>query len=286
MKKIDDYSQEELVALYKRLYVYSVTWWFKYYRLYKLKPERKEEPIIQSVIDRIQSSYKEAEKGRCAAREARWGNITKISLIEYKKEGVKKSKGTYSREYQKLEYEETALKIINQCLYWFGGEYDRHVELESEGYTNYFMDYIGDLRSVEDMECELHINDSSYIRDGQATDHQVYEFVWETLQYLNIEELGKLLKFVEVGIENNWNIISTSAGRKSRNCEVNQIDLETGKVVNTFKTRNELIEKLGIKKSHLSQCIKTSNDNPGNSKIWKKWIGEDGKKYGFVEVLK
>jgi len=147
------------------------------------------------------------------------------------------------------------------------------------------MDKLGDIRSVDDMECELHMNDQMDIKQGLATDYQVYEFVWNTLQYLNIEELSRLLKFAETGLENKWTFITASAGRKSRNSEIKQIDLETGKVVNTFKTRNELIDKLGIKKSHLSQCIKTSKENPGNTMIWKKWIGEDGKKYGFIENL-
>ena len=49
---------------------------------------------------------------------------------------------------------------------------------------------------------------------------------------------------------------------------------------------NELIQKTGIKKSHLSQCIKTSKDRPYDREGWKKWIGKDERKYGFVEILK
>ena len=59
----------------------------------------------------------------------------------------------------------------------------------------------------------------------------------------------------------------------------------TGEVVNTYTTRNELMEKTGIKKSHLAQCIKTAKDNVSDRALWKKWVGEDGKKYGFVESL-
>ena len=281
MKKLEEYSQEELIALYKRITVYSVTWWFKYSRMYKMKPEEKEEPFIQSEIDR----YTEFEKeGRCIPRSIRRSNLVHINVIQYKIDKITRTKGTYNRDCQKLVYEESALKTINQCLYWFGGEYERHVEVESEGHE-YLMDNYYEVRSVEDMECELHMNDQMYVNQGLATDYQEYEFVWNTLQYLNIEELSRLLKFADTGLENKWTFITASAGRKSRNGEIKQIDLETGKVVNTFQTRNELIDKLGIKKSHLSQCIKTSKENPGNTMIWKKWIGEDGKKYGFIENL-
>lgn len=281
MKKLEEYSQEELIALYKRITVYSVTWWFKYSRMYKMKPEEKEEPFIQSVIDR----YTEFEKeGTNIPRSIRWANLAHIDVIQYKIDKITRTKGTNNRDCQILIYEKSAINTINQCLYWFGGEYERHVEVESEGY-DYCMDKLDDFRSVDDMECELHMNDQMYINQGQATDYQVYEFVWNTLQYLNIEELSRLLKFAETGLENKWTFITASAGRKSRNSDIKQIDLETGKVVNTFKTRNELIDKLGIKKSHLSQCIKTSKENPGNTMIWKKWIGEDGKKYGFIENL-
>ena len=281
MKKLEEYSQEELIALYKRITVYSVTWWIKYSRMYKMKPEEKEEPFIQSVIDR----YTEFEpKDRCIPRCVRWANLAHMDYVQCKIDNIEKKKGTDNRDCQILIYEKSALNTINQCLYWLGGEYDYHVDCESEGY-NYCMDKLDNFRSVDDMECELHMNDQMYVNQGQATDYQVYEFVWNTLQYLNIEELSRLLKFAETGLENKWTFITASAGRKSRNSEIKQIDLETGKVVNTFKTRNELIDKLGIKKSHLSQCIKTSKDNPGNTMNWKKWIGENGKKYGFIENL-
>ena len=281
MKKLEEYSQEELIALYRRISVYSVTWWFKYSRMYKMKPEEKEEPFIQSVIDR----YTEFEqKDRCIPRCVRWANLAHIDLVQCKIDRIERRKGADNRDCQILVYEKSALTTINQCLYWLGGEHDYHVECESEGY-DFWVDKLDDYRSVEDMECELHMNDQMYISQGQATDYQVYEFVWNTLQYLNIEELSRLLKFAETGLENKWNFITSSAGRKSRNCEIKQIDLETGKIANIFNTRNELIDKLGIKKSHLSQCIKTSNDNPGNTMNWKKWIGNDGKKYGFVEHL-
>lgn len=281
MKKLEEYSQEELIALYKRITVYSVTWWIKYSRMYKMKPEEKEEPFIQSVIDKYTKFEKE---GTNIPRSIRRANLTHINTIQYQIDKVTRTKGTNNRDCQKLVYEESALKTINQCLYWFGGEHERHVEVESAG-NGYLMDNYYEVRSVEEVECELHMNDQMYVNQGQATDYQVYEFVWNTLQYLNIEELSRLLKFAETGLENKWTFITASAGRKSRNSEIKQIDLETGKVVNTFKTRNELIDKLGIKKSHLSQCIKTSKENPGNTMIWKKWIGEDGKKYGFIENL-
>lgn len=268
MKKIEEYTTEELVALYKRLNVYAVTWWFKYFRMYKMKPEEKDEPLIERELDLDESPK----------APVRYFHHTKICLIDYRIRRMSENGNDHQRKYLKLSYQREALSIIDHCLYWFWNGYERGIKFY-EGYDVYVI-------GPEEMLEDLHCNDDVDEEYGRATKLQVYEFVWNTLQYLDIKQLGELLKFAEKGLKCQWNVISMNPGRRSRNCEIRQIDIETGNVVQVYQSRNELIQKTGIKKSHLSQCIKTSKDRPYDREGWKKWIGKDERKYGFVEILK
>jgi len=64
--------------------------------------------------------------------------------------------------------------------------------------------------------------------------------------------------------------------------------VDTDEVVQVFSTRAECIEKTGITKSRLSQCLNSSRDP--HRCYWHKWKektgGKDGKKYYFHEVYK
>lgn len=269
MKKLEEYTKEELVALYKRIPVYATTWWFKYYRMYKMKPCEKEEPFILSTLD--------IEGYISSADDNSFFNGLAIRNAKSKIEKLRQDNGENLNEIRKLECKVMALEAENECLYWFRGGHERHVQ-----------DYEQNLRvsDPEEKIAELHMNDGIDEAYGRATNLQMYEYIWNTLQYLNVKQLDKLLKFADKGIENKWNMDFTNPGRRSRNCEIRQIDIETGNVVQVYQSRNELIQKTGIKKSHLSQCIKTSKDRPYDREGWKKWIGKDERKYGFVEILK
>lgn len=285
MKKIDEYTQDELVALYKRLGVYATTWWFKYYRTYKLKPEEKDSPMIKILTEKYHSNPSRV----IAYIKSSWASNEKIDMIyqkllrhnqiDYEIGQLKQDEEKNYREIKKLQYEREAFLNVYRSLWWFGGEHESYVERYDQ------IPEPDDWASPEDLEFELGSNDDLNTENGLATDYEVYQFIWETLQYLNVEQLAKLLKFAENGIENKWVIIPVSAGRKSRQCEIKQVDIETGEVVGVYSARNDLMAKTGIKKSHLAQCIKTAKDNPKNRNEWKKWIGPDCRKYGFVEVL-
>lgn len=287
MKPIEDYTQEELVALYKRMNVNTTTWWFKHYKMYDkyYKKYLQEHNADNAPI--ILREYYEWKELNPKSDIVEWADYmcpilfsessvdNEISLLRFEEENnhVDNSKGI-----QKLSYKKEAYRICWQCIYWFGGLYDKYVNdyPSSKNKEN--------LISPEEIMENLHMEDDLCVMNGRATDYQVYEFVWETLQWLSVPELSKLLKFAEKGIINKWKIITSTAGRKSRKCEIKQIDIETGEVVGTCTTRKELIDKTGISKSHLAQCIKTSKENPGNRNEWKKWKGNNGKLYGFVEV--
>ena len=283
MKQITEYTTDELIALYKRLSIYATTWWFRYYRMKKMNDGEKDCPIIQyqeentylfpSVMwiiafDGTQKSSNESLP------------YWHYNDLDYQIHRLKKDEKKNHKDILRLEYEKAALLNIYQSIWWFGGEYEEYKQYYND------CDWMDERWATPaDVELSLHSGDDIYIEYGCATNYQMYKFVWETLQYLDIQQLTKLIKFADQGLKKKWENISLGAGRKSRVGEIQQIDIETGEVVNTYTTRNELMEKTGIKKSHLAQCIKTAKDNSSDRTQWKKWVGEDGKKYGFVESL-
>lgn len=288
MKRIDEYTLEELMALYKRYGVYATTWWFKYFRMHKLEPEDDEKPFINLYLNKLLWYHRSWSslaliKKSFSSEENRihysYDFLARNYVLDREIEELKNQDAEKNhREILKRQYELEAYRYIQHCKMWFDGEFDI--------YQKYYEDILEPdaWLSPEELQEELHITDELNIEKGIATDYQVYEFVWETLQYLNIKQLGKLLSFVERGLQNKWENITMTAGRKSRKCEIRQVDIETGETVDTYTTRNELIDKIGISKSHLAQCIKTSKEKPNDRNEWKKWKDKTGKLFGFMEV--
>lgn len=287
MKPIEEYRKEELIALFKKLSVYATTWWFKYYRMYKMKQEDKERPIIECyrfpwsgysyspsrVIAYIKTTWKSNER-----TDELYQQLLPHNTISFKITKLAEDRKKNSNKIMKLQCERAAFLNVYRSIWWCGGEMERYVELYDR------LEEQEDWESPENLEIELHMNDDYNKENGIATDYEVYVFVWNTLQYLNIKQLSKLLKFADNGIETKWQKITITAGRKSKVCTIQQIDTDTGAVINTYTTRNEIMAKTDIKKSHLSQCIKTAKDNPNDRTKWKKWFGSDGRKYGFAEL--
>ena len=71
-------------------------------------------------------------------------------------------------------------------------------------------------------------------------------------------------------------------GRPKEQHLIKMIDTETEEVFERFNTRDAVMETIGIKKSNLSQCLKSSNTNPNAKATWRKYKYE-GRKYWFVE---
>ena len=71
-------------------------------------------------------------------------------------------------------------------------------------------------------------------------------------------------------------------GRPREQHLIKMIDTETEEVFERFNCRQAVIDTIGIKKSNLSQCLKSSKDNPTAKSSWRKYKFED-RKYWFVE---
>ena len=272
MKKLEEYTVEELISLYKRMSIYATTWFLKYSRLYKMKEEEREEPFLI----RLYNQYAEYDNRPWPILFAKDRHIEYLKMVF---DQCDKN----DKKWNRLRYELEAERCFAESIYWFCGGHEQYIEDSSNPKFLRIVEERG-WSLPDEREVELHINDESNIEYGIATDYQVYQFIWDTLQYLNVAQLTKLLKFADKGLNNKWENIQITAGRKSKVCEIQQIDIESGEVICVYKTRNELMEKTGIIKSHLSQCIKTAKDNPNNRLVWKKWKGNDGKLYGFVEA--
>lgn len=281
MRPIEEYTTDELISLYKRYNVYGITSWMRYARRYKWKEQDSGKPFILKDLD-IPGTYS-------SAGDIRVFNGFRMDSISCEIERLDKNDRTDWNKRNKLLYEKETLRVINSCLYWFHGLFEQYVKEYELGPDYSIHKYVTresweeNHPNPQELEDDLHLEDDINIENGLATDYQVYRFVWETLQYLSIEQLSKLLKFANTAMKKNWINITTSVGRKRKVCEIRQIDIDTGNEVAKYMTRNDIIEQTGITKSHLSQCIKTSKSNPAERTCWKKWIGKDGKKYGFVE---
>lgn len=94
----------------------------------------------------------------------------------------------------------------------------------------------------------------------------------------------------EVDAEYNNTVVANieNVDKRVKNRNIEMIDVETNEVVQVFSTRAECIEKTGITKSRLSQCLNSTKDP--NKYSWHKWKektgGKDGKKYYFHEIFK
>ncbi len=270
MKQIEEYTTEELVALYKKLTMYATTWWMKKTRTYNMTEEEKDKPFYYWFTKQFGGSIyglTEEQKAKLEAGEFLPSSFDgfvigmRIDILENQKERlITLGRDENWDEIIKLEYELSAMSILKQTDRWI--------------HRNEFV-YEDDFELYEDAP---DIDDN-----GLATDRFVYQFIWDTLQYQDTKHLGKLLKFADNGYRQKWEMIRSNAGRKDKVAEIQQIDIESGSVVATYMMRKDIIAKTGIKKSHLAQCIKTAKENPGNRNEWKKWKGSDGKLYGFAE---
>ena len=292
MKQIDEYTLDELVALLKRINVYATIWWFKYFRMYKVKEEDKDKPMIECVkndlfyfgntyrviaFDNSKSDWESNARTEEIAQQLLRHNLIESEIHKLEEDGAEKNLG----EIRKLECERFAYLNLHNSIWWCGGLFEEYAD---KGYEKRIQEWsVDDWKNPEELEESLHSNDEINIENGVATDIQVYQFVWDTLQYLDVKQLGKLIKFADTGIEKKWQNITIGAGRRDKVAEIQQINIETGNVVATYMMRKDIIAKTGITKSHLAQCIKTAKDNPSNRNEWKKWKGEDGILYGFAE---
>lgn len=288
MKEIKDYTKEELIALYKRMNVYTTTWWYKHYKTYDNhykdyleKHDIDNAPVILIDWYRWNELNPKYDYKYWSYHYGVWFSNISNSNVEMKIDNIngKIERGTASKseiaELTKLKYKLEAGRINSECLWWFG-QFETYKEKWDNG------EIVHDFVSPDEHVEELHMNDNANREFGRATDFEVYSFVWNTLQWLTVDELNKLLKFAENGVVNKWQSIKSKAGRKSRIVEILQMDFKSGEVVHTYSTRNEVIENTGISKQHLSKCILTAK-NSKDMNSWKKWKDVDGTVYVFYE---
>lgn len=72
---------------------------------------------------------------------------------------------------------------------------------------------------------------------------------------------------------------SIKKGRLSNKKKIEMINYDTDERYDVFYYRDDIIEQVGIKKSHLSQCIKSVRDNIDDRSKWKKFLYLDDRYY-------
>ena len=275
MKRLEDYSNEELKALYKRFGVYAVTMHFsKYAKDFK-------RPLIRSFV--WTGNYHDnpfRQRAFCSMQ---------IETNKLKIDRLMESSGNKD-DIMLLIYENEYLNIMRRCLLWFCNGYEMDdvkgmVEYDKDTSFNKVAEFTDHAANPEESLDTLFMNDEDNFNNGIATDLQMLDFVWDTLQWCSQEDFKKLLSFADKGLVSDWENTEFNKRRYAKKPKpiIRQADVETGDYVAEYATRQECIEKTGIKKSYLCQCLDSARANKYSCATWKKWKGQDGRKYYFID---
>ena len=103
---------------------------------------------------------------------------------------------------------------------------------------------------------------------------------WGVGQWTTFENRCRVDKFHPINLRPDTD--RKESHRPMFNKSIKMIDAESGEVFERFKNRADVIEVIGIKKSRLSQCIKSAKEYPNCTAKWTAYKYEDVKYY-FVE---
>jgi hypothetical protein len=222
IRKLEDYSNEELKRLYNSFSLYIVTEWMKYRKRYK-----NDQNISVLLV---------SDKPYDTQLDVRFFNSMKCKTIEMKLE-LKDYKT--EEEKQQMINEKTVLKIFNEVLFWFAGGYEA-LEKDYETGKN--------VMDPDELYEELHESDDIDREYNKATKYEMYKFIWETLRFCDAKTLGKLCRLSNSKFEFN------KPHRPTKNLPIYKYDKEDN-LIEIFKNRSECIEKDNISKAALSMVL-------------------------------
>lgn len=219
-RELNTYTDEEIKRLYNSPILYLVS---EYFKALKLRCwHQTAEPLnLSTVFDDVTENdipnLTEQEFFRVYLRRIEWNEI-KIAKLE-----VIKSESKELR----------ALKICRDVLFWCTGYHEI-----------YERTYKPKQVTPERKYAELHKDDEDDIENGRATKIEVYNFIWQTARHLDTRTLDKLLRKSKL----------SKAHRPKNNRKIYKYDKQ-GCLIDTFKDREDCINKEGMKKSMLSMVL-------------------------------
>lgn len=225
MKTIEQYTTDELKKLYKSYTLYIVTEYFKYYKRYKNK--EKIDFLEVNIPGYISSP---ADQRVFMGMRVKTLQI-KIDVHDYSTEN----------ELQNMRNEMLTLKTCQDVLLYCASRLE---EFDEE--------------TQDELLEELHMNDDYDEENDRATKLEILEFIWNTLQYCDVQQLNKLIDLAD----KKFIIEKTIAHRPAKNKPIRKYD-KNNNLITIYKNRAECIEKENISKSTLSNLLsgkrKTNN---------------------------
>lgn len=217
MKNLGDYQISELKKLYKSYTLYIVTEYFKYYKRYK---KRDKIDFLEINIP----GYISKPEDNCLFMSMRIKTLEiKIDIEDYKSEA----------ELQNWKNELLTLKTCQDVLLYCTDEINKFSE-----------------EKQDELLEELHMNDDYDEENDRATKLEILEFIWNTLQYCDVQQLNKLIELAD----KKFIIEKTIAHRPAKNKPIRKYDKDNN-LITIYKNRAECIEKENISKATLSKII-------------------------------
>lgn len=219
IKPLEDYTTEELQKLYKVQSVCILTEWFKNRKRYH------NEPIIDILdVTKTQQDH------------LRFLNVCKIKNIVHQ---LETDEDVDNIEKENLLNQKIVFETCNEVLFWCAGGFVQVKQMYDAG---------KEVQNPVELFNELHEYDDFDIKFGRATKWDIYLFIWSTLRYCSAKELANLLKLSEK------KFIVRDVGRPVVEKVILKFD-RFGNLVETFKSRQECMEKDNIGKQCLSHVI-------------------------------
>ena len=214
---LSSYSKEQLIALYKSYTTYYMTEW-----IINRKRYHEDKNIEMLDTDKV-SFINKFELYQL-----------KISNLEYELQNEEISDSKKQEINDKINLYQILSDIILFC---------------TDLYAKYLTSGTDEMKElVEDREYELHMNDEYDVEIGKATRIEIYHFIYNTLRYLSIKDLNKLLLLADKKFDDRSKVKSL-IGKK-----IFKYDLD-GNLLAVYNSRQECMEDNNIKKSLLSQIL-------------------------------
>lgn len=252
MRKLEDYTKEELIALYKRLDLYMATEYLN----------------VESYYDNDASNIFKINKLWTGNRYSNPDNI----CFWYKNmyiDNAKRNLDTASSDKKAIYYKAQIAyyELIWKSLWYFASGWMKVKPEEKDLDDTKPMDaktaFNHLIKHFPQQLDNLTINDEINKENGIATDFKTLQFVYKTLIYCSKEEIGSLIKLADKGLSTQWESIDinkNSSKKKvvkiSENMPAKKLakyNLEQG---SCFESENALAEYCGV--------------SPKQVRVWKK----------------
>ena len=256
MKNLKEYSNEQLISLYKRYDLFVIT---KYIGMF-LKDE--ERPLINKEL------WIKNDKGITNAYSIPYNVNFWISMridnlqTQYDNEESVNKQNKIKLEIEWLKAKYQAIRLFASG--WLKTNEEENLVNDSE-YIEPAKAFNHFIKCFPNALDELTMNDDINNMLERATDFKMYQFIYETLQYCSNDEIEYLLKFVDKGLKSQWeNVDMSQNADKKKSIKITEnmteklqskYSLVPGQV---FTSQQQLADYCGVSKPMVNKWKKNN----------------------------